>query len=272
MRNQDLYVLDGGIGKNICFTNCLAKLDKVNLMSTWPKVFTHHPNVNFCYNYQLYPLLDKTTFFNKFQNIHMIQGYDSYFHKNKIHLINNYKRILNQDTNETLCNEIFFSEQEEEDIQPLVNKLENFILVQFIGSDEGSVETDFFGSRALSKQEAQEIINVLNFDLKLNVLNVFCLKNNFDNTTKLDIQLDYRNYAHLIKYAKSFVGIDSSLNHMSANKFCNTKGVVLWNDENVHERFCYDKNINLFSNTPGVMRFNKNDVLDNLQKIIRSNK
>ena len=44
MYNQDLYVLDGGIGKNICFTNCLAKLGKVNVMSTWPKVFTNNQN------------------------------------------------------------------------------------------------------------------------------------------------------------------------------------------------------------------------------------
>jgi|TARA_E500000318_G_scaffold3941_1_gene4220 hypothetical protein len=272
MYNQDLYVLDGGIGKNICFTNCLAKLGKVNVMSTWPKVFTNNPNVNFSYDSQLNPLLDKTTFFNKFENIYMIQGYDPYFHRNKIHLINNFRRILNQDTNEILYNEIFYSEEEEEEIQPLLEKLESFILVQFIGSDEGSKETDFFGSRALTRQEAQEIINVINFDLKLNVVNVFSLKNHFNNTAQLDIQLDYRNYAHLIKYAKSFVAIDSSLNHMSANRFCNTKGVVLWNDENVHERFCYDKNINLFSNTPGVMRFDKNIILDSLHKNIKESK
>ena len=118
-------------------------------------------------------------------------------------------------------------------------------------------------------QEAQEIIDVINFDLKINVVNVFASKNHFNNTATLDVKLDYRHYAHLVKYSKSFVAIDSSLNHMSANRFCDTQGVVLWNDENVNERFYYDKNINLFSNTPGIMRFNKNDVLDNLQKIIR---
>jgi len=58
---------------------------------------------------------------------------------------------------------------------------------------------------------------------------------------------------------------------MSANKFCNTKGVVLWNDNNVVERFCYDKNINMTTNTPHVMRFNVNEVIDNFQKIRRKN-
>jgi len=265
---EDLYVLEGGIGKNICFTSCLPKLGKVNLMSTWPKVFTNHPNVNFCYDFQINPLIDKTKFFNKFKNIHMIQGYDGFFVKNKTHLVNNFHRLLGFQMNENIDNEIYFTEKEEEDIQPIINQLKDFVLVQFVGSDESFQETDFFGSRSLIKQEAQEIIDIINFDLKLNVLNVYSSKDLFKNTARLDIQLDYRNYAHLIKYAKSFVAIDSSLNHMSANKFCDTKGVVLWNDENAHERFCYDKNINIFSNTPGVMRFDKNLVLENLQKVL----
>jgi len=56
---------------------------------------------------------------------------------------------------------------------------------------------------------------------------------------------------------------------MSANRFCKTRGVVLWNDQNVSERFLYDKNINLITNTPGVMRFDAQIVVDNLMNVLK---
>jgi hypothetical protein len=76
----------------------------------------------------------------------------------------------------------------------------------------------------------------------------------------------------LIKYAKGFIAIDSCLNHMSANRFCNTKGVVLWNDHHANYRYNYSKNCNMNTNTPNVMRFNTNDVIDNFNKIYMENK
>jgi len=269
--NKDLLILDGGIGKNICFSSCLSKLDKVNVMSSWSRLFKNHPNVNYSYDMIVTPLNDNIEFLSKFKNIQFIEGYDSHFYLNKIHLINNYRKILNIEEKQSIYNEIYFTEKEEEDIKPILSKLENFVLVQFVGSDEKYPETDFIGSRSLIKKEAQEIINVLNFDLKLNVLNVYSSIDLFKNTAKVDIKLDYMNYAHLLKYAKGFVGIDSSLNHMSANRFCDTKGVVLWNDENVIERFSYNKNTNIISNTPRVMRFDVNEVIDNFEKIRRKN-
>ena len=269
---NDLYVLRGGIGKNICFTSCINHLGKINIMSSWPKVFKNHPNVNFCYDHEYSPIIDNISFLNKFDNVYDIEPYDPYFHKNKTHLINNFRRLCSIDQNEEIYNEIYFNENEEEDIQHIVSSLDNYVLVQFIGSDEQSTETDFIGSRGLIKEQAQKIVDILNFDLKLNVLNVYSSVDLLKNTAKIEkTKLDYMNYAHLLKYAKGFIAIDSSLNHMSANKFCSTKGVVLWNDENVIERFSYDKNINIISNTPRVMRFDVNQVIDNFQKIRSKN-
>lgn len=268
MPNHDLYVLQGGIGKNICFTSCIDTLGKINIMSPWSKVFKNHPNVNFSYNYEVSPIKDNTSFLNKFNNVYLIEPYDSYFFKNKIHLVKNFKRICNINEDKEVYNEIYFTEKEEEDIQPIVSSLGNYVLVQFIGSDESIEETDFEGSRGLIKQQAQKIVDILNFDLKLNVLNVFSIKDLLNNTAKIEkAKLDYMNYAHLLKYAKGFIAIDSCINHMSANKFCSTKGVVLWNDENVIERFSYNKNINIISNTPRVMRFDVNQVIDSFEKI-----
>lgn len=267
--NNKLYVIPGGIGKNICFSSCLSRLEKINIMSSWPKLFNNHPNVNFSYNYDLNPLLDKTSFFNKFDEVKLIEGYDPYFHQNKIHLVENFRRLTDFPLGEDIYNEIYVTENQEKDLTSLLSQLEEFVLVQFMGSDESVSETDFIGARGLVKEEAQKIIDILNFDLKLNVLNVFSLIDHFKNTAKVDIELDYMNYAHLLKYTKGFIGIDSCLNHMSANKFCDTKGVVLWNDENVKERFSYEKNINLTTNTPRVMRFDVNEIIDNFQKLRR---
>jgi hypothetical protein len=270
--NESLYVLNGGIGKNICFTSCLKELQNVNIMSSWPKIFSHHPNVNFCYNLNLTPLLDKSEFLNKFKKVHFVEAYDKYFFMNKIHLVNNFRRITNQSILENAYNEIYFSHDEEVRLKPILSKLENFVLVQFVGSDEHEVETDFEGSRSIRRDLAQSIIDVLNFDLKLNVVNVFSLKNTFKNICEIDQSLCYRNYAHMIKYAKGFIAIDSCLNHMSANKFCNTRGVVLWNDQNANYRFNYSKNCNIITNTPNVMRFDINEVVDNFTKILGENK
>jgi hypothetical protein len=269
MSKKDLFIVSGGIGKNICFSSCLNKLDKVNVMSAWPKLFTNHPNVNYSYDFTINPLHDDVEFLSKFKSVKFIEAYNSYFHLNKTHLVSSFRKILNIEDDECIYNEIYFTEQEEKVIQSVVTQLGDFVLVQFVGSDENNQETDFVGSRSLIKSEAQEIINILNFDLKLNVLNVYSKTNMFENTARLDMDLHYMNYAHLLKYAKGFIGIDSSLNHMSANKFCNTKGVVMWNDHNVVERFSYEKNINIISNTPNVMRFNPNQVVENLLKLLK---
>jgi len=239
-------------------------------MSYWPKLFSNHPNVNYSYYLDWVPTADRTSFFNKFDEIKLIEGYDPYFYQNKIHLVENFRRITNFPLGQDIYNEIYFTENEEKDLSKLLPQLEEFVLVQFMGADETNLETDFIGSRGLIKEQAQKIINILNFDLKLNVLNVFSTIDHFENTTKIDFPLDYMIYANLLRYAKGFIGIDSCLNHMSANKFCDTKGVVLWNDENVNERFSYKKNINITTNTPRVMRFDVNEVIDNFQKI-RSN-
>lgn len=270
--SNNLYILNGGIGKHICFTSCINHLDKINIMSAWPKVFKNHPSVNFSYDYFFSPTIDNVSFFNKFDNVYAIEPYDPHFHKNKIHLVKNYRLLCNINQDEDIYNELYFNENEEEDIQHIVSSLEDYVMVQFMGSDEMSTDTDFIGARGLIKEQAQKIVDILNFDLKLNVLNVYSSVDLLKNTAKIEkAHLDYMNYAHLLKYAQGFIGIDSSLNHMSANKFCNTKGVVLWNDENVIERFSYDKNINIISNTPRVMRFDVNQVIDNFQKIRSKN-
>ena len=265
---KDLYVLDGGIGKNICFTSCLDKLNDITIMSTWPKIFTNHPNVNFAYHYDLCAWRDNTDFLNKFNDVYILDGYSSYFLKNKIHLINSFRKILGLENLNDLYSEIYYTDEDAENMQPLLNQLQDFVMVQFVGSDESYMQTDFVGSRSLSKKQSQQIIDILNFDLKLNVLNVFSLKDFFENTCKIDITLNYMNYAYLIKHSVGFIGIDSCLNHMSSNRFCQSKGVVLWNDDNVKERFSYKKNINLTTNTPKVMRFDVNTIIDNFQKLI----
>ncbi len=269
--SNELYVLNGGIGKNICFTSCLANLNSVNIMSSWPKIFLHHPNVNFCYNFNLTPLIDTRDFFNKFSKVLFIEAYDENFFTTKIHIVNNYRHLLKQTILEHPYNEIYFSQDEENTLKPILSKLENYILVQFVGSDEHELDTDFEGSRSIRKDHAQSIIDIINFDLKINVLNVFSKRNLFKNTCDIDQDLTYRNYAHLLKYAKGFVAIDSCLNHMSANRFCNTKGVVLWNDHHANYRFNYSKNINMTTETPNVMRFDKNQVIDNFTKTLREN-
>ena len=92
---EDLYILNGGIGKHICFSSCLNKFKKINVMSWCPELFKNHPNVNFSYRHVISPIKDDTVFLNKFNNVYNIEAYDSFFFCNKIHLVKNYRKILN---------------------------------------------------------------------------------------------------------------------------------------------------------------------------------
>lgn len=267
--SKDLYVVNGGIGKITCFTSCLNKFEKINVMSLWPGVFENHPNVNFSYDMVLNPERNDTKFFNKFEKVHFIECYTPRFYTSKIHLVTSYREIMQHNMDKEIYNEIYFTHEEEERIQPLVSQLKNFVLVQFSGSEAQYGNTDIYGGRCVNRIEAQNIINILNFDLKLNVVNVYDIVNIFENTCNINIKLNYRSYAHLLMYAKGFIGMNSCLNHLSGNRFCNTRGVALWNDDCIKERFCYEKNINMYTNTPRVMRFNPNEVIENLLKVLK---
>ena len=72
-------------------------------MATWPKIFKNHPSVNFCYSYDISPWGDKTEFLNKFNEVYILEGYDSFFYKNKVHLITNFKRQLNIKSSNLAC-------------------------------------------------------------------------------------------------------------------------------------------------------------------------
>ena len=125
MSKKDLFILSGGIGKHICFSSCLNKLDKVNIMSPWSKLFTNHPNVNYSYDLIVNPLYDDVEFLSKFKSVQFVEAYNSYFHLNKTHLVNSFRKIFNIDDSEGIYNEIYFTEHEEKTIQPIVSQLQN---------------------------------------------------------------------------------------------------------------------------------------------------
>lgn len=262
----DIVVCQGGIGKNITFTSVISKFEKpIAIATAHPDVYKYNPNV--CGVYPIPYWLDKDYnkfFFNHFENILNPDPYFSDFLRGEQHLIESFHDLCGFKTDK-LENELFFSEKEEEDISHIIKAISPFVMVQFSGSDI-AIMTDIEanGTRSLNNKQAQEIINILNFDLKYNVVNVFEKEDIFKNTCKIEFPLNHRIYSLMVRYCTSFIIIDSFLQHASADKFCEKKGVVLWGSSDLN-MFGYKKNTNLKSSLPHRMVFNTNQIIDSFK-------
>ena len=51
----------------------------------------------------------------------------------------------------------------------------------------------------------------------------------------------------IVANCSAFVSVDTALQHIAANEFCQKKGVVLWNNKCNIKLYGYDININLFN-------------------------
>lgn len=265
----DLYFIEGGIGKNIAFTSLLNRFEQpIAVNSFWRKVFKNHSKVAAVYDsLNLFDTEYNNGLLKQLGNLYYPEPYKTDFLRGDKHIIDSFYELCEFEKPEKHETEIIFSEEEIKDIEALTEKLKPFVLVQFTGSDiEIKKDLDEFTTRSLNKKQSQEIINILNFDLKLNVINVTNQKHSFKNTCTVEYPLDYRNFSLLLNYSQSFICIDSFLNHASSNKFCNNKGVVLWHALKSSKMFGYEKNKNIISRAPYFMNFDTKEIIDTYLK------
>jgi len=261
----NLHVVHGGIGKQVAFTSILNKLsDKICIASPWGNVFLNHPMVESVYPDFGYGAYDMNKFFKSFENIIYTEPYYGPFLKGEMHLIEAYHEKLNLKC-DGLYHTVTFSEEELHYYSKFIEELGDYILVQFNGSDvDFNKPLNELGARNVDINLAQQIINVLALDLNKKVIEVNNGQQQFKNTFTLRKQPEYREYLVMARYCQSFIGIDSCLNHMSAFKDNPKKGVVLWRDSEYGKLFEYSHNTNIYSSLPLQMKFNINEVIENV--------
>jgi ADP-heptose:LPS heptosyltransferase len=266
----DLYFVPGGIGKCISFTSLLARLDSpVGVCSGWKSLYEDHPKVYGSYDMTSFYEPEKNEYFSSyFDNfIYLDPYYSQHFLKQKKHISECFQLMRGIDM-PTKQSEVFFNSKDIEDLSSIINKVDPFVLVQFSGSDDTFLKENDLYTRSLNRKQAQEIINILNFDLKLNVINV---KNpedtsTYENLCEIQHTLDFKKYMILLSFSRGFIGVDSFLQHASSNKNKIVNGVVLWGSTS-SKLFGYEHNINLQTKAPYKMIFKTNEIMDSFSSL-----
>jgi len=265
----NIYLTQGGIGKTIAFTSILDKLnEKICISSPWGAVFNHHPNVDTIYPFYDWNQITNKIFYKHFNEIIYHEPYYGEFLKGNFHLIEAFHQKYNLKY-DGLYHNVVFSEEENTYYSDLSKQIGDFVMVQFVGSDaDFNRDINEIGTRNLDIPTAQKLINILRFDFKLSVIDVNNTNSFFENIYQPPHPLLYRDYLNLLRFSKTFISIDSCLNHMSAYKDTPKKGVCLWRDEDYGKLFQYNHNINLYSDLPFTMRFNVNNICEKVEKIL----
>lgn len=253
-----LYV-EGGIGKNLMATAVVRALKKaypnkkIVVMAGCPDVFMYNPNVYRTFNFAN-PLY--------FYDDHVQEGMmalktEPYLHPDYI----NKKKHLVECWCEQLdipCDgiepDLYFLDSELDLAKMYVDKLQEknkkeLILLQWIGGKvpKDKSKEELKGAlmpmfrRSLPMEEVEKVIDYLKD--KYVIGNVG--HTNFPDLINTEvIFFPMRNTLALLKYCKTFIGIDSFLQHAASANQVDKKGIVLWGGT-TPKCLGYDKQINI---------------------------
>jgi hypothetical protein len=238
-----VFIVEGGIGKNISGTAVVRALKKaypdkrIIVIAGCPEVFFYNPNVYRTFNFGN-PLYFYDDYVNKETVILKTEAYldSGYINKEK-HVVESWCDQL-----EIPCDgvepDLFFLDSELEMAKYYVEKTQDnakkeFVLLQWIGGkvpkDKSNEELKMnlltMFKRALPKEEIEKVVEHLKDKYIFGSVgheNFPPIKNT--NTVFFPI----RSTIALLPYVKTFIGIDSFLQHAASAKQINKKGIVLW--------------------------------------------
>ena len=267
---KHLYLISGGLGKNIIFTSILDQLyekhnSKICIEASFPKAFYNNPYVSSVLPLNTNPIL---TFgfrdhYRQYEEIHGFEPYTSSFLKKEKHIIEYFQKYNNLKIEEKLP-KVYWDINLEKKLIETINKITPFILLQFSG---GITNMPYDANKLRDYPYGQELINKIKNKFPQINLVIFGHDNlNYDNTLKINFELTLQ-YFILSKFCLTFISIDSALQHFASNERLNKKGIVLWG-ETSPEHFGYKKNINLISSTPHVVDIETDEIINQLKQII----
>lgn len=244
-----IYNITGGIGRQIAFTAVISKIpEKIYVLSPYPDIFQFNPNVDRVLSPGMPYLWND--YITKYDIVTPEPYLDNDFIHKKIHLIEAFCRECKVEYEENMLPEITLLKSLDDDAEKFLKDHKKFIIVQFTGGQPpfGEMKEKFNQKgqhRNYPEHLAQKLVNLIHDKYSdLAILNM-SLPNEYKLDHTIQIAAPYLFYVALLKRCITFVGIDSSLNHMSA--CAEKKGIVMWfGTSPVH--FGYKQNINLSGN------------------------
>ena len=236
------YWLEGGIGKHAMFTALIPKLaerepgGKIGVLSAYPEVFEGHPLVK--KSWGLNDFMQDPKFVVE-QELVNFEPYKSnfVFDKDK-HLLYFWAKGLGIDYDPDALPNLRTKGVMKIDAKKAAKGLGDFILLQFTGG-QSPLEMQNphgpapYGQNPMIQQRNYpwEMVEELVAKIKAKYPNLklvwYSLPNEHPEIEGVErIQLPSMAYVELLKYSKTFIGIDSSLAHFAAG--VNKPGIVLW--------------------------------------------
>ena len=262
---MNIYIVQGGIGKHVMFSSLIEKLsdrdaEKIMIVSAYPDLFKYHPRVEVSAGFH------EAGFYDKYvkgtdNNIIYREPYYSNYVKGEMHFIQSLAEMLEIEYDNDLP-DIYVDNFAVEESSRFVENFPKFIVTQFSG---GQSPINFDPNRPFihtagqikdySRERAQDVVNTIKKEYPDYTILNYALPNeatyNLENT--IHIESPYLFYVSLLTYCKTYIAIDSSLQHFAANRHNPNKGIVLWGSTDP-KSLGYEKNMNLSITKEHTMR------------------
>ena len=264
------YIVEGGVGKCTSFTALVDKLAEksgqpIQVYTPYVQCFANNPNVKLVFE-QTIPLEDQRIMAS--DNIYYSEPYKSNFQFGNQHLIEAYCNLHDVEFETSMVPKLYTDHLKSEvDKWKTENKIsEDYILVQFTGGQSGWVggaaNTPYNNNnpgRVYPQWLAQTVINTIKQKYPKCTIIDCTLPNEpaYINTIKCDLHWSFLH--ELLKGARTFIGIDSCLQHFSAS--IGKRGIVVWGSTR-WTQFGYTHNTNLQFHMGSKWNNNKFDAND----------
>jgi hypothetical protein len=258
MASNTTVVLSGGIGKCVAFTAAIPKMVKkygpITIMSPWPDLFTDlegvYRSISFGVEYG----------YEYFQGKNRLSpepyNRNDFFQK-KIHLIDGFMKECGLEENYDSLTDLplapSFLDINSKNKIDAIRQNGKYIVVQFMGGNQAQngKMNDKFMAKDYPPQLIENLIIAIGkkYGSKIQIVNYgLPFEFNIANTISA-ADLPYTAAAYLLKNSETFIAIDSNLQHFSACKGVEKKGIVLWAATDPIN-FGYPHNINLSAECP----------------------
>ena len=252
-----VYILTGALGDQVCISGALNQYylkfkKQIYIITDKPSLFA---NQDYCKEAIDINFLsadgedEQSLIFQKFKKIYPLYWQTEKHLKGLNTIVENYCDLLNVEKTKYP----FFKIHEKD----LVYNDKPFILVSLKRPEDDA---------PFIKRKSKYFTN------KTNDFLIKILQDSFQNYQIIDIgKINISNFYEILSIVakcKTFISVDTSLQHLAANEFCQKKGIVLWNNKTNIKLYGYEHNINLFSDF--VHPYDNYDIiLKNLKEIIQ---
>ncbi len=251
---MNTYIVEGGIGKAVAFSaiiDALVKKDgeQIQVHTPYPEVFANNPNVKWVFPANQIAYGDERI--TSAGDIKYCEPYKSNYLKGNEHLIETYCKLLGVKYSKKMRPKVYteYLIEEHDKVKKEQEISDNYMIVQFTGGQppmDESLKTPYQSGdpgRNYPYWMAQQVVNMLKEDNPDRQILFFGLPNEpqYQNAHKT-FMTNFGVWHELLKNAEGFIGIDSSLQHMSQS--AKTNGVVLWGSTRFNQ-LGYSENTNI---------------------------